>query len=103
MTEKVQNKQTPLETGKELVGKVLNTIPQKSAQIADNINMGFENLLQSFVEKLLVRKNIQTQEPTPEVVMNPPFLLGSEGEKQAIKVDEQAEEPKEPLLLGREG
>jgi len=37
-----------------LIGKVLDQIPQKT----ENLNMGLENLIHAFVEKLLVRKNV---------------------------------------------
>lgn len=67
----------------------------------ENINLRMENLIQSFVEKLLVRKNLKLgSEGEPE--MAKPLLLGSEGEPQN-PAPLPVEEVKAPLILGEEG
>lgn len=58
---KTKNKMNPLEAGKKMIGKVISQM-DKPLKTAENVGLKFENVIQSFVEKLLMRKDLKLGE-----------------------------------------
>lgn len=76
--QEVKAQATPLDIGKGLIGKVISKLPENPVKQFQSDSLNLENIIQSFVEKLLVRRNFAD-----------------------IKPDEQVEQPTEkPLILG---